>query len=169
MTEGRIVSRKALAYTLSVSDTAISNWVDQGAPCIDRGAKGRPSRFDLRAFVAWWRDQVLLASAPKPVRLSEREQAVDIETQELKLQRLRAELVPRAEAVRIVDHVMAQCASTIRQAPRRFGHRLVNLPDMAAAVAVLTAIAEEQCNDLRVPDLWQPLSDAADERVEQSA
>lgn len=166
MIDGSIVSRKVLAHALGVSDPTISKWVDQGAPCIDRGKKGKPAQFDLRAFIAWWKDHVLGAGAPKPAKLHEREQTVDIETKELKLRQLKAELVPRAAAVRVIDHVMAQCAGTIRQAPRRFGHRFVNLPDMAAAVEVLSAVAEEQCGDLRVPDMWKPLSDA---QVELSA
>ena len=162
MIEGGTVTRRVLAYALGVSDPTISNWVDQGAPCIDRGGRGTSAQFDLQAYIAWWREHVL--AAPPRGKLSEREQTVDIEMKELKLRQLKAALVPRAAAVRIIDHVMSQCVGTVRQSPRRFAHRVVNLPDIASAVEALTAIAEEQCGDLRVPEAWQPLSDEPGER-----
>lgn len=160
MIDGGIVTRKLLAHALGVSEPTVSKWVDQGMPCIDRGAKGRPAQLDLRECIAWWRENVVLAGAAKPMKLHEREQLVEIETKELKLRQLRASVIDRSAAVLVVRSVMAQMAAILRQGGRRFGHRLVRLEDRAKAEAVYMEIAEELIADLRTPDTWKPIAEA---------
>lgn len=162
MSDDGTVTRKFLAHALSVSEPTISKWVDQGAPCIDRGRKGVPAKFDPRAFIAWWKDTIVMAGAKKPEKLYEREQIVDIETKELKLRQMKAELIDRAAAVHVVRGMHTQTAAVFRQGPRRYGAQLVNLPDVAAAVEVFARIAEDQIRDLRLPDAWKAISDGVD-------
>jgi phage terminase Nu1 subunit (DNA packaging protein) len=163
MIEGGIVTRKLLAHATGVSEPTVSKWVDQGMPCIDRGAKGKPAKFDLRECLAWWKDTIVLGGAKKPEKLWDREQLVDIETKELKLRQLKGELVERAAAVHVIRSMQIQTATQLRQAARRFGAKLVGLEDMASAVAVMSEIAEDQIKDLRVPELWQSIADTGDQ------
>lgn len=169
MIDGGIVTRRMVAHVLGVSDPTVSKWVDLGMPCIDRGARGTPAQFDLRACVAWWRDSIVLSGDKKPDKLGDREQMVDIETKELKLRHLKQELVERAAAVRVIRGVQVTAATHLRQAPSRFGAKLVGLADMAAAVAMLTTITEDLIAELRVPDAWQEIADAAEPTAEPEA
>ncbi len=167
------VNAREMARLLGVSAPTISAWVDQGAPCEKRGRPGVSSEFDPVKFIAWWKDTVVLAKAEKPEKLHEREQRVDIELKELKLRQQKAELVPRAIAVHVINSLHTQTAAILRQGPRRFGARFVGLPDMAAAVQVATTIVEEQIADLRLPETWRSIAEEPQpndpERIEETA
>lgn len=169
MIDGGIATRKLLAHFFGKSEPTVSKYVDQGMPCIDRGKKGTPAQFDVRECFAWYVEYVVRAGEAKPQRLTEREQLVDIETKELKLRQLKNDLVERAAAVHVIRGLHLQTANQLRQGPRRFAHRLINLPDMAAAVEVQTAIAEEQIADLRIPDTWAALHEQGSSVTEGAA
>lgn len=167
------VNAREMARLLGVSAPTISAWVDQGAPCAKRGRPGVSSEFDPPKFIAWWKENIVLAKADKPEKLHEREQRVDIELKELKLRQQKGELVPRAMAAHVINAVHTQTAALLRQGPRRFGARYVGLADMAAAVQAAAAIAEEQIADLRIPETWRSIAEAVEsaepEQLEVSA
>lgn len=155
MTDLRKVNKKQLALLLGVSEPTIAKWVDEGMPCTDRGGKGRPAEFDAPACIVWWKESKLLAAAAKPAKLHEREQLADIETKELKLRQLQSSVVDRAAMVDVFRNVMLQHANLLRQSPRRWAHKLIGLPDEAAAVECQTEIVEAIIADLRLPETWQ--------------
>jgi phage terminase Nu1 subunit (DNA packaging protein) len=157
------VNAREMARLLNVSARTIADWVNRGAPCAKRGRPGVSAEFDPREFIAWWKDHVVLASAPKVESLDLAEQRIDLEIKELRLRQQKGELVPRAAAVAVINSLHAQLVALLRQTPRRFGPRLVGLADIAAAVAMLVAIVEEQVADLRVPDLWRTITDGTGE------
>lgn len=152
-----------MATLLGVTRPTIAKWVDQGAPCESRGRPGVSAEFDAPQFVAWWRDNVVADKEEKPEKLYDRQMMVDIELKELKLRREQGELVDRRAAVSVIRSLHTQLANILRQGARRFAHRLVLLPDTAAAVEIGVAIAEDQIRDLRIPDAWQSVA----EHVEQ--
>lgn len=148
-----------MARLLGVSAQTISQWVDRGAPCAQRGRPGVSAQFDPRELIAWWKDHVVLASAPKPDSLDLAGQRIDLELKEMRLRKEKGELVPRAAAVRVINALHTQLVALLRQAPRRFGPRVVGLADIAAAVAMLVTIVEEQIAELRVPEVWRTIGD----------
>lgn len=151
-----------MATLLGVTRPTIAKWVDQGAPCEARGRPGVSAEFDAPRFIAWWRENILAVKEDKPEKLYEREQMVDIELKELKLRQQRNELVERRAAVHVVRSVHTQTANILRQGARRFAHRVVGLPDTAAAVEALSVMAEDQIKDLRLPEAWQSIAETQD-------
>lgn len=152
-----------MASLLGVTRPTIAKWVDQGAPCVSRGRPGVSAEFDAPEFIAWWRESIIAVRDEKPEKLYEREQLVDIETKEWKLRQTKGELVERRAAVAVVRSLHTQMANIHRQGARRFAHRVVQLPDTAAAVEVLSAIAEEQIRDLRLPDTWRSVAESIEQ------
>ncbi|WP_396216330.1 hypothetical protein [Gemmatimonas sp.] len=106
---------------------------------------------------------MLAQKEDKPEKLSEREQLADIELKELKLRKERSELVERRAAVSVIRSLHTQLANVLRQGPRRFAHRLVSLPDTAAAVQAASEIAEDQIKDLRLPEAWRAITETAEQ------
>jgi phage terminase Nu1 subunit (DNA packaging protein) len=157
------VNAGEMASLLGVTRPTIAKWVDQGAPCESRGRPGVSAEFDAPKFIAWWRETVLAQKEDKPEKLSEREQLADIELKELKLRKERSELVERRAAVSVIRSLHTQLANVLRQGPRRFAHRLVSLPDTAAAVQAASEIAEDQIKDLRLPEAWRAITETAEQ------
>ena len=53
-----------IGQVFGVSARMIGKWRSAGMPCVAPGRRGRRGRWDLAAIVAWWRDNVLLATDP---------------------------------------------------------------------------------------------------------
>ena len=76
MTPKSLVSRKQLAHILSVSTSAITQWVAEGAPCLSRGRPGVAAQFDAREFLAWWKENVVLAPVAARQQVAQLEEEV---------------------------------------------------------------------------------------------
>jgi phage terminase Nu1 subunit (DNA packaging protein) len=60
-----VVDRRQLADLLGVSTGHVSRLVAQGLPCLTTGGgRGKPSRFDAVAALAWMRERQAAADAP---------------------------------------------------------------------------------------------------------
>lgn len=57
----RLLSRAAIAAAFDVTPLRITKWTADGMPVVDRGARGRESRYDLRAVVSWYIERELQA------------------------------------------------------------------------------------------------------------
>ena len=156
-----------MAALLGCSRPTIAKWVDMGAPCASRGRKGVSAEFDAPAFVQWWREHIVEAADEAPDTLSEREQLADIHLKELRLAQDKANWVPRVVVAYVLRSMLEIIRSTFRRGPQRYAHRLVDLPDTATAVEVLSVIAEEQLAELRRPETWRSLADGAQEAAAQ--
>ncbi len=153
------LNRGQLATLLGVTPATIRAAIEAGAPgVLARGGRGRGAKVHAPTFVRWWIERERQKIGDRQLdatSLARQEQQLDIDLKTDKLRRARAEAIDRTAAVRAISGVLTTCAQAIRNAPRRYGHRLVQLPDMVAAVEQLTAIAEEQCADLRRREAWE--------------
>lgn len=157
-----------MATLLSVSEPTIAKWVDEGAPCTQRGGRGKAAQFDAPEFVKWWAgNKVSPTTAAKDgVSLSDRERMIDIATKELRYRQMEETVIEREAAVRVIRGVFATCAAGLRQSARRWAHLLIGVEDEAGAVEAQEKIAESIIADLRLPEMWETVHEDTEESLE---
>jgi phage terminase Nu1 subunit (DNA packaging protein) len=161
MAEWWELNKRQVAALVGVSEPTLAKWVNEGAPCLERGGPGKPARFDAREFVQWWAShKAPAAKGTSSENLDEREQRLDIEKKELENATRRGLLVERAAAVKVIRSLVTGLAAVLRTIPRRHGHRFIGIDTMAKAVDRLTLVVEEAIAELRTPDQWQVVIDA---------
>jgi phage terminase Nu1 subunit (DNA packaging protein) len=112
---GTLATRQHLAAVLGVDPRTVARLVEEGMPVAQRGRGGRPSLYDLRACVPWWRDRAVLARGPAEMaNLSPPHQralldAMRREEIDLRLRVRRGELLERDEVARAGGTSAAPC------------------------------------------------------------
>jgi len=134
-TPSRLFSRSEIAEAFGVTPHRITKWTSDGMPVADRGARGRQSRYNLRAVVAWEVERRVQArgggraGAPIDLALERAKLARElIERARIENDVRRKALLPRDQVVRDGKAFVIACRAKLLALPSRLvqlGHVLV--------------------------------------------
>lgn len=161
----RYVSRGELAVRLGLSERQITNLVRRH-PDFPSRVDGRERSFPTDRCFEWYvrykQEEALQRAAAKPEITGRadadlRKAIADAEIAELRVQKLRGDVVPteayRKELRRVLDRVRGRFVSI----PGEYGPRCLNLSEVAASVAVLRDLVASVLAELQsvanAPDL----------------
>ena len=157
-TDALILNRTQLARLLGVTVPTIRKAIEEGAPGVESaGGRGKSATVNAALFVQWWveRERTKVAGQKRDATsLARQDQQLDVELKQHRLSVARGEMLERTAVRSAIRYIVTTCANNLRQMPRRFGYRVISIPDMPAAVDALDEIAQEICRDLRAPDAW---------------
>lgn len=145
----QILSRQQLAGLMGVHADTVTDYVREGMPVVTRGGRGKESEYDALKCMAWWREQQ--GSNAKEAAQARAANA-SAQLNEMKIQRERGELLPRAQIVLEGQAIVKQWATAVRGLPRRMTQSGVIQRAQEPAVTALCA------DFLREISEWRPLA-----------
>lgn len=148
MAKEKLVSREEIAEILGVDVRTITNYVRAHSDFPNR-VDGKNRRFPVARCVAWKIDHDVASAiaamappAPQTLIDAEKRKAIaDAELSELKVQQMRAEVVPIADSIREVERAFSAVRSRLMSVPGEYAPRFLNLTSMPAAVMQLRDLA----------------------------
>ena len=149
-----LIGRAQLALAFGVHPARISRWAADGMPVADRGGRGRESKFDLAAVVAW-RVSTQVQSATQ--RTGDDGEPIDLSLERAKLARAQTErtlqdvstkskeLLPVDEVRQVVGTAFHAVKAAVMALPKALAERCVE--GSREGVAVVHAILETAAHD----------------------
>lgn len=147
-----VMNRSATADALGIAKTTLDEWVQDGAPVINKpGRKGIESQYDTAAIIRWWIDRERAKAEARTGSddldaLRARKIEVETEMKQLQLAREAGQVVPLHD----FEHAMAITLASIRGVmlalPQRAALRLAGETDTARITQVLKAEVMEALN-----------------------
>lgn len=140
-------TRREVAEALGVHMASVTKWERQGLPIVERGSRGRPSRYDLEAVRAWLaaRDQAARKAVDGPLDPVQEKAARDhwqAELAEQTYQIRQKNLLPADEVGRAWSAEVAAVRAKLLALPTTFSDRLfraATLDGLAGVEKVLQA------------------------------
>ena len=157
MAADRFVDRTEIAFLLGVEPRTVTNYV-KSHPDFPSRVKGSNRTFPVQRCLAWQRDRAvadaITSVAPPPPdgahEAGVRKAIADAELAEIRLAKLRGELIPVDVASQEVDRAFGRVRARFVAVPGEYGPQLLNLTDLPRAVAVLRALVAQVLTELQV-------------------
>lgn len=146
-----MVDRQQLADLMGVHPDTVTDFTRKGMPVASTGGHGVRSSYDAVACLAWWRQgQGKNAKEAAQTRAYE----ASAKLNELKLQRERGEVVPRAAVARAGLAYSKGLSTQVMALPRRAVQTGIVAREFEGA---LTALCRDICSDI---SNWKTIRDA---------
>lgn len=144
----KAVSRTALASLFGVDVRTVTNWVDAGCP--KRKESGRPV-FLLSEVIPWRREQDRheLRPSPKFDEEQARKMRADADLSELKVKRMRGELIPATRVEQDMERLCAMVRARVLSIRGRWAPKIMRLETMAEAALTLDDLTADVLDALR--------------------
>jgi len=140
---GEVVTRERLAGILGCSPTTIDRYRRAGCPQLKHGRTSQGHEFNTAEIVKWLIERSGSGAAPADASQAEarrRRELANAELAELKLRKLRGELVAIEDCLPILREELANVRSRLMAIPGRLAQSLAAMTD---ALAVERAIDDE--------------------------
>lgn len=154
-----------LAGRMRVKRRAVDSWRHDGAPTEIRNGV---HCFPWPDVLLWWRSNVRLGGRPAHGEETDLEAAkarraiADARLAELDVAQRERQLLPLAEVDRQVSDLLMRLQARLLTVPSKYAARVVNVPTVGAAMAVLDSAVQEVLAELSVAmDATDDLEDAA--------
>lgn len=153
--EGEVVSARRWAKIAGVRPQTVEEWIAAGLPA-ERAGNG-PWQIRTALALRWHEDQARDAAArpadkDTPANMLEaelRKAVADAELAELKLARLRGEVVPIEEYGKELRRVLGRVRGRIAAVPGEYAPRILEPLDMPRAVALLRELTTSLLQELQ--------------------
>lgn len=173
MAKERHGSREEIAEILGCETRTITNYIKL-YPDFPSRVRGKNRDFPIARCVAWKLDRMVADAisnfappAPSTLIDAEKRKAIaDAELAELKVQKLRGEVVPIAESIKLVERAFTAIRSRLMSVPGEYAPQFLNLDSMPAAVIKLRELSATVIAEL--PAAVALLDDELDEEVTES-
>jgi phage terminase Nu1 subunit (DNA packaging protein) len=153
-----LLTQAAIALAFKKSRETIRLWEKAGMP-------SRKGGFVLADCIEW-REEVVRQESLRPEEVDEakeraRKMRADADLSELKVQQMRAELIPASKVEQDMERLCAMVRARVLAVRGRWAPKIIRLDTMAAATAVLDALAADVLDALRdgADDLEDDVSD----------
>lgn len=146
--EGVVTGQAALAQAFNVSSRTIQNWIEQGMPCLERGAKGKAWKFDRNACAIWRQDNARPAKSANKAEYETRKVIADAVRAETKAL---AELKQYVAIETVEDHlskVFGAFRARVLAIPPKLAPILANEIEPTETRRILKAAIDEALNEL---------------------
>jgi len=141
---------------LDVRPAAVRDWVQLGCPYIQAGTRGRSYIFDLADVVNWRLERAgKKGRGGRPANMTEaknRKEAAAAEKAELEVARLRGEVVPVADVVKIVDDEYSRVRARVLAMPAKLAPTLIGVESIPAAQKLIQAGCYDCLRELSTGD-----------------
>lgn len=141
--KGTEVTRAGLADVFGVALTTVDTWVRTGCPCLVRGSRGVPAKFNTADVAQWLRDKAREeasgAAFADEAELKRRKLAAETAKAELELAKAKGDVAPVREFERATAMVMAAIRANVMNVPGRAVLQLLGETDEREFKAKLRA------------------------------
>ncbi len=157
----RLFTRREVAAAFGVSPLRITKWTAAGMPVADRGQRGKQSRYDVAAVVAWRieteveRRAPVVSSGGRAVAAGmnlgdERAKLARVQTRkaELEMRTREGELLETTDVVRLLALAVLAIRSGILRLPTTIAPALVACVQRGGGPPEVTALLRPACQDL---------------------
>jgi phage terminase Nu1 subunit (DNA packaging protein) len=164
MSQDRYVNKEEIAFLLDVETRTITNYIKRHAEFPSR-VSGNNRTFPVKRCLQWQRDRLIADAVadmaqPAPTNIIDaesRKAIADAELAELKLARLRGDVVAVQAAAKEVRDAFTRVRARLLSTPGEYGSQILHIDQMPRAVFVLrqlvdTVLAELQANAGRTSD-----------------
>jgi len=159
--KGEVVGQADICRIFGISSTTFASWMNNGAPFVEKGAKGRPWKVNTREVSDWLREREVELRAPiqsttDADELKRRKLAAETAKVELELARLKGEIVPLAQLERALANTFAELKTRMRSVPSRIATTLIGEDNETRIKAVILAEIDQALEALGEFDLEEP-------------
>lgn len=144
-----VMNRTATADALGIAKTTLDEWVQDGAPVINKpGRKGIESQYDTAAIIRWWIDRETTKAAARTGSddldtLRARKIEVETQMKQLQLAKESGQLVPLRDFEHTLATVLASIRGVMLALPQRAALRLAGETDTGRIIQVLKSEVTE--------------------------
>lgn len=170
MSAERYVDREEIAFLLGFEPRTITNYVKRH-PDFPSRVSGKTRSFPVQRCLTWQRDRLAAdaaaeAAEPPPSDLAQAEQRkamADAELAELKLAKLRGDVVAVQAAAKEIRDAFTRVRARLLSTPGEYASQILHLEELPKAVLVLRALVDTVLAELQANAGGPAIDDEDDE------